>query len=70
MGPSDPPDIHISPSDRSVILSKARPLSLLDSHKWSSLERLIKFVKQKVTEKHNIKLDLELKIIGEEKKND
>ncbi len=34
------------------------------------IERLIKFVKQKVTEKHNIKLDLELKIIGEEKKND
>ncbi len=29
------------------------------------IEKLIKFVKQKVLEKYNIKLDLELKIIGE-----
>ena len=29
------------------------------------IEKLINFVKNKVFEKHNIKLDLELKIIGE-----
>ena len=34
------------------------------------IENLIKFVRQKVLEKHNIKLDLELKIIGEKSKYD
>ncbi len=34
------------------------------------IEKLINFVKQKVYEKHNIRLDLELKIIGETIKND
>ena len=34
------------------------------------IEKLIKQVRQKVFEKHNIKLDLELKIIGEKVKND
>tara|TARA_B100001564_G_scaffold356638_1_gene371237 strand:- start:2302 stop:3216 length:915 start_codon:yes stop_codon:yes gene_type:complete len=34
------------------------------------IENLINFVKQKVLEKHNIKLDLELKIIGETINND
>ncbi len=33
------------------------------------IEKLINFVKQKVYEKHNIRLDLELKIIGETIKN-
>ena len=33
------------------------------------IERLIKTVRQKVFDKHKIKLDLELKIIGENKKN-
>ena len=33
------------------------------------IERLIKAVRQKVFDKHKIKLDLELKIIGENKKN-
>ena len=34
------------------------------------IEKLIEFVRQKVLEKHNIKLDLELKIIGEKSKYD
>ncbi len=34
------------------------------------IERLIKFVREKVFEKHKVKLDLELKIIGEKLKND
>ena len=34
------------------------------------IERLIKFVREKVFKKHKVKLDLELKIIGEKLKND
>ena len=40
------------------------------AHSSEDIEKLIKFVRQKVFEKHNIKLDLELKIIGEKTKND
>ena len=36
----------------------------------ADIEKLIEFVRQKVLEKHNIKLDLELKIIGEKSKYD
>ena len=36
----------------------------------ADIEKLIEQVRQKVFEKHNIKLDLELKIIGEKVKND
>lgn len=34
------------------------------------IEKLIKFVRQKVLKKYNIKLDLELKIVGETRNND